>query len=399
MTKEACNVKKEELIERASRFCAIMDEEHPDWETAFIIDKVNQYYFTGTMQDGMLVIKRNRQSWYFVHRSIERAKEESGFQPILPMESYRDAALLLGGDCGAVYIETDIVTIAIYERLKKHFIFKTTGSLDKAVLRTRMVKSHYEIECMEHAGKLHDSLLIEKVPLLLREGISEADFAAEVYQAAVQFGHHGIARFSMFQTEMIPGEIGFGESSLHPTNMDGPGGARGNCHAAPILGSRERLLRKGDLVFVDIGFGFNGYHTDKTQVYLFGGALAAEAAKAHHECLEIEKRLAEQLTPGSIPSEIYRMVIDGLSDSFKIDFMGFGARTSKFLGHGIGLHIDEPPIIAKGFDQPLAANMVMALEPKKGVPPIGMVGVEDTYIVTAGQGRCITGGGRDIIIV
>jgi Xaa-Pro aminopeptidase len=91
--------------------------------------------------------------------------------------------------------------------------------------------------------------------------------------------------------------------------------------------------------------------------------------------------------------------MDKLDDDFKQNFMGFGKRQVKFLGHGVGLHIDEMPVIANGFNEPLEENMVLALEPKKGISGVGMVGVEDTYVVTPEGGRCITGGGSDIIVL
>jgi Xaa-Pro aminopeptidase len=83
--------------------------------------------------------------------------------------------------------------------------------------------------------------------------------------------------------------------------------------------------------------------------------------------------------------------MDSLSKEFLNNFMGFGSRPARFLGHGIGLQIDEAPVIAKGFDEPLQEGMVMALEPKKGIPGVGMVGIENTFIVTTEGGRCITG--------
>ncbi len=88
-----------------------------------------------------------------------------------------------------------------------------------------------------------------------------------------------------------------------------------------------------------------------------------------------------------------------MSPGFKKNFMGFNNRQVSFLGHGIGLHINEPPIIANGFLEPLAENMAISLEPKKGIAGKGMVGVEDTYIVTPDGGKCITGGGKDIMII
>jgi Xaa-Pro aminopeptidase len=105
------------------------------------------------------------------------------------------------------------------------------------------------------------------------------------------------------------------------------------------------------------------------------------------------------LKPGAVPSAIYNDIMSKLDTSFLENFMGFGKRQVKFLGHGIGLTIDEVPVIAKGFDDPLEEGMVFALEPKKGIPNIGMVGIENTFIVTPEGGRCITGNNPGLIFV
>ncbi len=392
-------VTKDELEGRLARFCSMMHETHPDWDTVVIISKVNQYYFTGTMQDGLLVIKSDGEARYFARRSFERAREESPLNTIYPMESYRDAAQVIGSDLGDTFLETEIVTLGMLERLKKYFNMRTISSLDRVALSVRSIKTLYELKWMEASGKRHHEFLRNTVPTLLREGISEADFVAEMFEKMVKQGYQGISRFAMFQTEMVVGQIGFGESSIYPTNFDGPGGAYGMYPAVPLVGSRERKLKKGDLVFVDIAFGINGYHSDKTQVYLFGGKPTKEMITAHRACIEVQNRLAELLKPEAIPSEIYNTVTSDLSEEFKENFMGFGTRQVKFLGHGVGLHIDELPIITGGFHAPLAENMVIALEPKKGIANVGMVGVEDTYVVTPQGGRCITGGGSDIIVI
>jgi len=346
-----------------------------------------------------LFIKNDGKTLYFVRRSYERAKEESPLDLLYPMNSYRDAAAVIGDDLGHVYLEIDVVTLAIVERLKKTFHIQTMGSLDKTMLMVRSIKSSYELYWMESSGQSHCDFLTNVVPGILKEGMSEAEFVGELYSSMIRHGYHGVSRFSMFQTEMVVGQVGFGESSLYPTSFDGPGGATGMSAAVPIVGSRERKLKKGDLVFVDIGFGENGYHSDKTQVYCFGAKPCEEAVKAHRACIDIQRRLAELLKPGMIPSQIYQTITEQLSEDFKQNFMGFGKRQAKFLGHGIGLHVDEWPVIANGCHDPLLENMVLALEPKKGIAGVGMVGVEDTYIVSSEGGRCITGGGKDIIVV
>ena len=388
----------EELGNRMKRFRAEMDKNHPDWDTAVIVGNVNQYYFTGTMQDGMLLIRKNDTPLYFVRRSYERAVKESPLDYIRPMNSYRQAAEITGPSLGRTYLETEIIPIAMLGRIQKAFSMEHTGSLDKSVLHVRAVKSSYELDWMRHSGALHDKLTYI-VPELLRENMTEADFVAELFETMMKMGYQGVSRFSSFQTEMVVGQIGFGESSLFPTSFDGPGGAFGMYPAVPIIGSRARKLKKGDLVFVDIGFGINGYHTDKTQVYIFGKNPDPDVVRNHRMCMEIQKRLAEQLVPGAVPEKLYDREMARLDDDFKRNFMGFGTRQVRFLGHGIGLHVDEPPAIAHGITEPLAENMVMALEPKKGIAEIGMVGVEDTYVVTKEGGRCITGGGRDIVVV
>ncbi len=390
---------KEELAGRLTRFCDAMDEAFSDWDTAVILSKVNQYYLTGTMQDGMLLIKNSREPYYFVRRSFERAQDESPLTCLYPMNSYRDAAAIAGSNLGRTFMETEIVTLAITERMKKYFQIDNIGSLDKALLSVRSVKSPYELEWMRRSGAAHADILEKVVPLLLREGMSEAELVGELFDKMIKRGYHGLSRFSMFQTEMVVGQVGFGESSLYPTSFDGPGGARGISAAAPIVGSRERKLKKGDLVFVDIGFGENGYHSDKTQIYCFGCEPSDEVVRAHRDCIDVQSRLADMLKPGAIPSQIYNTVLGELDEEFKRNFMGFGNRRAKFFGHGVGLHVDELPIITNGYNIPLAENMVIALEPRKGIDCVGMVGVEDTYIVTPSGGQCITGGGRDIIIV
>ncbi len=388
-----------ELRDRIERLCKAITKRYDEWDTAVILSRVSQYYFTGTMQDGILIIKRNGEAMYFARRSYDRARIESPLTCIYPMESYRDAAAAAGRELGNTLFETELLTVGTLERIKKHFSIEKMYSLDNIIFEVRAIKSPYELHCMKESGKQHQKLLDEIVPSILKEGMSEVDFTAELYRYMLKIGFHGVSRFSRYQTEMIAGQIAFGENSLYHTNFDGPGGMKGMSAAVPIIGSRDRFLRKGDLVFVDIGFGMYGYHSDRTQVYMFGETPSAEVVRAHRKCIEIQKQAAELLKPGSIPSRIYESVMSGIEEEFLENFMGFGSRKVKFLGHGIGLHIDEPPAIAEGFDRPLEENMVIALEPKKGIAGVGMVGVEDTYIVTPEGGQLITGGEKDIIAV
>jgi Xaa-Pro aminopeptidase len=233
---------------------------------------------------------------------------------------------------------------------------------------------------------------------MLSEGIDEVTFSCDLYSLMVEEGHQGIIRFGMFN-EMLLGQIGFGTSSISPICVDTPGGVSGMHPSVPQMGCRERKLGKGDLVVIDIGCGYHGYQTDKTLSYMFGTPIPDAAIQEHIRCVEIQDTMASMLKPGAIPSEIYRTIMAGIEPSFLTNFMGFGDRQVKFLGHGIGLWIDETPVIAEGFDEPLEEGMVFALEPKKGIPDVGLVGIENTFVVTPQGGRSLTGKSRGLIEV
>lgn len=394
-----CKTPASELRNRMERFRDRMDAENPLWEFAAIFGRVNQFYFTGTMQDAVLLIPRGDEAVLWVRRSYERALDESLFSEIRPMRSFRDAAAGMGACPATVHVETEVVPLALLERFRKHFPFHEVKPLDAQAAAVRARKSAYELAIMEQAGKIHRRVLEDCVPAMLAEGLSEAELGGEVYSLLVREGHHGIARFGMFGTEMVLGQLGFGENSIYPTSFDGPGGSRGMAPGAPVLGSRERKLKPGDLVFLDCACGVQGYHTDKTMTYVFRGSLPREAIEAHHRCVEIQNEAAAMLRPGITPEEIYDTIIGSLEPAFLENFMGYGERRVQFLGHGIGLVVDEMPVIARGFHEPLEEGMVIALEPKKGIRGVGMVGVENTFVVTRGGGRCITGTNPGLIPV
>jgi Xaa-Pro aminopeptidase len=391
----------QELEQRRARFTAAMNRRFPGWDTAVILENVNQYYFTGTIQNGILLIYNDGSCLYGVRRSYERAQEESPLGEIIPITGYRDIAEKNGGRLGNVYVEGDTLPMAVLERLKKYFEIGTVNFLDTLVRTVRSVKSPYEIHWIKQSGEQHRILLEERVPDLLREGMSEAEFTGELLNQMYHMGYHGLTRLHQSPVELTAGQLGFGTNSLCPSSFDGPGGGKGGGPANPMTGDPHRRLKRGDLVFVDTPFGLRGYHTDKTQVYMFGAAVPEELAGAQRFCREILNRAAARLKPGEIPSRIYQDIVAGLSEKDLDHFMGVDNKHRvKFLGHGVGLNIDELPVIAKGFDEPLEENMVIALEPKKGVRGIGMAGVEETYIVTPNGGQCITGGkGGEIIRV
>jgi Xaa-Pro dipeptidase len=389
---------KTELEGRIAALRIALEAADPDFGTALIAGRINQYYLTGTMQDGLFVLQRDGGAYLFIRKSYERARQECPLDILYKYSSYREIQDVISPELGNTFIDADVVPITMLERLKKYFKMDKLSALDRIVLNLRTIKSPYELSVIRKSGEQHRRLLEEEVPALLREGMSEAEFQGKLFLAMMKLGYHGISRFSMFQAEIVAGQLGFGENSVYPTSFDGPGGMKGMSPAAPGVGSNIRTLKKGDLAFVDVGFGIDGYHSDKTQVYSFGAAPGNDIVKIHRACMDVEKRCSELLVAGAVPSEIYNNIMNSLPASLSLGFMGYGESVN-FLGHGVGLHLNETPVIANGFDTPLSENTVIALEPKCGIPEIGTVGVEETYIVKNGYSECVTGGARDIITV
>ena len=299
-------VSKERLEDRIGRLVKALSGLPGGFDTALIVGRINQYYLTATMQDGVLALRADGSHRFYVRKSYERAMMESPLDGIVKMASYRDMLSGLPEDLGRTYIDTEVMPLAMLERMRKYLKPDEVLSLDRVLLDIRAVKDKDEIELIEESGRRHRELMERVIPSLLREGMSEAELAADVYAAMVKAGHHGMTRFSMFQMEIVVGQIGFGDNSLYPTNFDGPGGMRGLHPAAPILGSRERLLKRGDIVFADVGHGFLGYHSDKTQVYCFGAEPSAQAIEVHEACRGVLRKALGLIKPGVLASRSSR---------------------------------------------------------------------------------------------
>lgn len=379
-----------ELNCRLTALRTLLSTHDPAWEMVLIHNKISLYYLTGTMQDGVLVITPDSAT-FWVRRSFTRAKEESRFSDIRPMKSFR----VLEGSypiAQTVYLECKTASLEWLDLVRKYFPFPHYKNISPLLAQLRARKSRYELDCMRRAGVIHAEVLERMVPTLLHEGISEAVLSADIYRTLLSRGTMGISRFNQPMGEDVIGLCAFSENGLRATAFDGPDGNAGTCIAMPAIGDNKRRLRKGDLVLIDIPSGLDGYHTDKSVVYFYGNLNQHPRAdlirRAYDFCATFERQICEKMVAGAIPEQIFLELWPTIPTEFADHFMN-GRR---FLGHSIGLVMDEPPVIAPGFRTPIQPGMVFAVEPKIALPGIGMVGTENTYeIPTIGCARSITG--------
>ena len=209
-------------------------------------------------------------------------------------------------------------------------------------------------------------------------------------------GHQGQLRFRGFNQEMHYGQVLAGPSGAVPGYSDSPLCGPG---PNPVLGKgpNGHVLTAGDPVIVDLVGGHDGYLADQTRTFSVG-PLADDLRAAHDVAAEILRAVEQQLRPGSTPSSLFdlaeRMAGEaGLGEHF----MGHGSGRVRFLGHGVGMEIDEMPVLAPGFDAPLEPGHVVAIEPKFVFPGRGAVGIENMYAVTADGYETITTAPEELI--
>ncbi len=393
-----------EIERRHARCRAALAREAPGCDGLLVFSRLNIYYLGGTFGNGVLWLPLEGRPVLLIRRGVERARLESPLPVILPFRSYKDLPGLLGGAgsplAGRVAAEMGGLSWLLARSLTEHLGGTDFVPGDRALALARAVKSELELDIMRRAGALHDRCLRVELPARIRPGMTEREISLAAWDVFFAAGHQGMLRMGGYGEEIFLGHIAAGDSANYPSVFDGPVGLRGTHPAVPFMGDPGRRWEEGELLTCDIGFGLEGYQTDKTQVYWAGRArdLPDGARRAHDFCVEVQAWLAGRAVPGAVPSELAAHCFawaerEGLAEGF----MALGGNKVTFLGHGIGLAIDEYPVLAKGFDDPLEAGMVLALEPKIGLPDLGMVGVENTFEVTPSGGRCLTGGDYAIV--
>ncbi len=396
----------EELRSRWERLRNILMKMQPESRGIMLLSRVHIYWASGHFGSGVFWLPLEGEPFLFIRKGIERARIESPIKNILPYRSYSDikAHLLDGGaPLPEVFsVEMGGISWSLGLLFNRKFSSHTLLSGDEVISRARSVKSPWEIEKLSLAGKRHFEGIYKRTPHGIRPLMSEREMAIVIFNIFFDLGHCGVIRMQGMGEELFMGHVCAGDSGNYPTCFNGPVGARGIHPAIPHFGYAGKIWKPGEVLMVDTVFSLEGYLTDKSQVFFAGkeSQLPEEVRRAQETCLEIQSQCASMLRPGNTPSDLYLFAIEkAKKEGIEDGFMGIGGNKVPFIGHGIGLYLDEWPPIARGFNEPLEENMVIALEPKVGIEGIGMVGVENTFVVTPEGGRSLTGDRFDIICV
>lgn len=381
---------KSELETRISRLQKEMMGSNLD--AVLILQQADKFYFSGTVQNGAIFIALDGEPVFMVRKSLERALIESELENIVSFESYSQIPDILKEhgfkDISRLGLEMDVMPVSIFNKLKSVFNGVEIFDASKIIKNIRMEKSHYEIQMMKKAGDILAKAM-QAVPSLLKEGMSEIDLAAETELILRKNGHQGIIRMRKWNQECFYGLILSGESGAISNYMDAPLGGVGPCPAAPRGASRKKIV-KGEPIIIDMVSAYNGYVVDCTRTFYLG-KLGERLSRAFEVSLGIQESVIDMYKSGVNLKDIYNFAVSMASNAgFGEFFMGYGNSKVKFLGHGVGLELDELPVIAEGYDFILRENMTIAIEPKLLFPKVGAVGVENTWASTHEKPEKIT---------
>ena len=354
---------------------------------ALFIVPIDVYYFSGTRQNAALWMPASGEPVLMVRKSLYRAKEESPLPDIRPFPLSREFAAVLPAGAvriGLTFDAAPVQQMNFYSRLLPGREFLDISLLNREV---RSVKSPFELERIKASGDLLSSV-ISQVPLFLREGMRELDLSAELEYRLRKAGNEGYVRMRAFNQELFGG-LAVSAGAAQYGFFDGAVTGKGLSNASP-QGASLDVIARNTPVLVDYTCVLNGYITDMTRIFVIG-ELDPELRRAYDLSLEIQAFLQRELKPGAVCEDLFFKAVEMAGEGgFGDSFMGMPGDQARFVGHGVGLELDEFPVIAQGFKVALQAGQTIAIEPKFVIPGKGVVGIENTFAVSPEGGRKLT---------
>ncbi|MGB8931795.1 MAG: Xaa-Pro peptidase family protein [Anaeromyxobacteraceae bacterium] len=362
-----------------------------------LIHPVDIYYYSGTRQNGALWAPADGPSLLLVRKSLARAREEATAGEVRPFPPGKELAALLPASALRVGMTFDVVPVQQHQYYARLLPGRELVDVSELNRTLRSVKSPWELERLAEAGARTCEVFAE-VPRFLRPGMREVDLAAEFEYRLRKAGGEGYVRMRAFNQELFHGLAVAGGAGAVPGFFDGAVTGTGLSSAAPHGASRS-VIERDVPVMVDYTGIFDGYIVDMTRLFVCG-RLDDELARAFAAALAIQDWLVERLVPGAICEELFAgAAAQAEASGFGAHFMGAPGENARFVGHGVGLELDELPVLAQGFKKPLVAAQTIAIEPKFVFPGRGVVGIENTFAVGEQGGVKLTAYPDDLIPV
>jgi Xaa-Pro dipeptidase len=370
-----------EYQERLKRLYRMLVEKQAD--LAILSQNADIYYYSGSAAPLYLAVPAEGEPFLLARKAVERI---AGDAPQLKLEIFNGSKDLKAiferrglNAAKRIGLTLDTIAYASVQRLLE--LSPGSGPVDLSweIRALRMVKSAAEIAIQAKAGTIMGGIA-ELVRTCFKPGITEIELSALIEGFMRIQGHAGLVRCRREGIEIGLGVCSAGRNSLAGTKFDGVCAGAGISAAAPY-GSGFKRIGPGEPVTLDYAFNLDGYLVDQTRMLIWGEP-AAEVTVAYQAMVKIQQAVFEVMKPGTGWSEAYDLAVNLAREfGYEREFMGLGPEKVRFVGHGIGLELDEPPFVAANQKLCFEAGMVVAIEPKVALPGIGVVGIEDTVVV------------------
>ena len=378
---------EDDLAEKLGRIRRHMAETGLD--TLFIADNGNKYYLTGRIFSGYIIVTAS-ELFSFVKRPTCFSEDEVIL--IRKVEEIADHINVRA--LGRIGFELSQTPYNDIVRYSKALLTTDFGNADAVMMASRAIKTTYEISKIRTSSDAL-SAVYRKIPSMYQEGMSDIELQVEIERQSRLHGNLGIFRIIGQEMELNMGSVLVGDNADNPSPYDFAMGGSGIDPSLPV-GADGTIIRPGSTVMVDTNGNFTGYMTDMTRTFACG-EVSDTAYAAHRLSIEICEAIAKAGVPGTKAADLYNLAADmtvsaGLADRF----MGHNSQAG-FVGHGVGIAINEWPVLAPRSRDVIALGNVIAIEPKFVIDGVGAVGVENTYVVTANGMEKLTRAPEDML--
>lgn len=347
-------------------------------EGCILTTAVNVFYMTGMVYNGYYYLPIEGQPIHFVKRPEDVNFDNTIYirKPEQITDELKNLGLLIPQ---SVLIETDVISFGECSRLLNTFGLKEAANTSTLMRKVRSVKTEFELEQVRLCARKHEAVY-KMIPSVYKDGMTDIEFQIEIERLMRLHGSLGLFRSYGENMDIYMGSLLTGENAEAPSPFDFALGGAGTSPILP-LGASGQKIKKGNTIMVDMAGNYTPWMTDMTRVFSVGKTLDL-AYRAHQVSIEISNKVMDIAKPGVSCAELYNIAMEAVvKNSLEPYFMGT-KQQAKFVGHGVGLEINEPPVLTPRSKELLEPNIVFALEPKFVIPEVGAVGIENTYLVT-----------------
>lgn len=376
-------VPRAEIAERVKRFQAALREAGVD--VALVQQNSDMFWLTGTVVQGVAAVPAEGEAVLFAKKPVARAKEESGLQPVLDFAKDQVGALRSRGvqlpSHPIIGLELDVLPHAWAMRSVKangatELQLRDVGEM---LRRVRSLKSAWEWRMHRQAADILDKTFSE-VDAMLKEGMREIDLKAKIEHRMRSLGAQGLVFQRRFNQEPFQGHVLSGDSACLFSYQDSAMGGAGISRRYPQDAGMKRI-RRGEPIVVDLANAYNGYLADETRTFVVG-SLHMDLKDRYDFTLNLLDQMRKKLKPGADGADLMAFAEEECGKKGVLENLGgLGAERVSFIGHGIGVELDELPVIARGMKSMIEQGQVVAVEPKLVFKDVGMVGVEDSHFI------------------